>query len=53
MRRGGDKLITRRPTHGAGVELVDGDGGPPPYLHRINDPRLSGLRANVELTPGG
>ena len=53
VRRGHDKLITRRRSHGAGVELVDGETGGPPFLHRMNDPRGTGMRANVELTPGG
>ena len=53
VRRGHDKLITRRRSHGGGVELVDGESGGPPFLHRMNDPRGTGMRANVELTPGG
>ena len=53
VRRGHDKLIARRPPHGGGVELVDGEQGGPPFLHRMNDPRGTALRANVELTPGG
>ena len=53
VRRGHDKLITRRRSHGAGVELVDGETGGPPFLHRMNDPRGTAMRANVELTPGG
>lgn len=53
VRRGRDKLITRRVSQGSGIELVDGEGGQPPFLHRTNDPRGSGLRSNVELTPGG
>lgn len=53
VRRGKDKLITRRRREGPGVELVDGADGPPPFLHRINDPRGSGKRSNVDLTPGG
>jgi len=55
VRRGHDKLITRRPRDGVpGVELVDGDqGGGPPFLHRINDPRGTRLQPNVALTPGG
>ena len=50
LAQGRDKLITRN--RGA-VELVDGENGGPPFLHRMNDPRGSGLRANVELTWGG
>jgi hypothetical protein len=52
VRRGHDKLITRRPRDGGrGVELVDGDqGGGPPLLHRINDPRGTRLQPNVALT---
>lgn len=53
VRRGHDKLITRGRRHGAGVELVDGDTGGAPYLHRINDPRGTRLGPNVQLTPGG
>lgn len=53
VRRGRDKLITRRVSNDSGVELVDGEDCPPPFLHRINDPRGSGLRSNIELTPGG
>jgi hypothetical protein len=55
VRKGHDKLITRRPRDGGpGVELVDGDqGGGPPFLHRINDPRGTRLQPNVALTPGG
>ena len=55
VRRGHDKLITRRPRDGGrGVELVDGDrGGGLPLLHRINDPRGTRLQPNVALTPGG
>ena len=53
VRSGHDKLITRRRSQGAGVELVDGESGGPPFLHRMNDPRGSGMRSNVELTPGG
>jgi hypothetical protein len=51
--QGHDKMITRRASHGPGVELVDGASSGPPYLSRINDPRNTSLRANVELTPGG
>ena len=51
--QGHDKLITRRPTRGSGVELVDGVSGGPPFLHRMNDPRGTSVYANVELTPGG
>ena len=54
VRRGHDKLITRRPRDGGrGVELIDGDGGGPPLLHRINDPRGTRLQPNVALTAGG
>lgn len=53
VRRGRDKLITRNASHGRGVELVDGEDGPPPFLHRINDPRGTRSRSNAELTPGG
>ena len=55
VRAGHDKLITRRPPDGGrGVELVDGgQGGGPPFLHRINDPRGTRLRPNAALTPGG
>ena len=55
VRRGHDKLITRRPPDGGrGVELVDCDqGGGPPLLHRINDPRGTRLQPNVALTAGG
>ena len=54
VRRGHDKLITRRPSQGAGVELVDGADGGPPYLQRMNDPtRGTLLQPNVELTDGG
>ena len=31
VRRGRDKLITRRVSQGSGIELVDGEGGPPPF----------------------
>jgi hypothetical protein len=55
VRKGHDKLITRRPRDGGrGVELVDGDqGGGLPLLHYINDPRGTRLHPNVALTPGG
>ena len=53
VRHGADKLITRRLSHGPGVELVDGETGGPPFLHRMNDPRGTRLQPNVELTPGG
>ena len=55
MRHGADKLITRRPSHGPGVELVDGATSGPPFLPRMNDPTRGGtrLQPNVELTPGG
>ena len=54
VRHGADKLITRRPSHGPGVELVDGATSGPPFLPRMNDPtRGTRLQPNVELTPGG
>lgn len=53
VRHGADKLITRRPRQGPGVELVDGATSGPPFLPRINDPRGTRLQPNVELTPGG
>ena len=54
VRHGSDKLITRRPSHGAGVELVDGTTSGPPFLPRMNDPtRGTRLQPNVVLTPGG
>jgi hypothetical protein len=55
VRHGADKLITRRPSNGPGVELVDGATSGPPFLPRMNDPTRGGtrLQPNVELTPGG
>ena len=53
LRRGSDKLITRKPTTGPGVELVDGTTGGFPLLQRMNDPRGTRYKANVELTEGG
>ena len=52
VQKGHDKLITRNLHHG-GVELVDGETGGPPFLHRMNDPRGTQMKANVHLTPGG
>lgn len=53
VRRGHDKLITRKRRHGPGIELVDGDTSGPPYMMRLNDPRGTRLQANVGLTEGG
>ena len=54
VRHGADKLITRRPSHGPGVELVDGATSGPPFMPRMNDPtRGTRLQPNVEVTPGG
>lgn len=51
VRRGHDKLITRQKK--GMVELVDGVTAGPPYLHRMNDPRGTMLKPNIQLTPGG
>lgn len=53
VRRGHDKIVTRRRDRGPGVELVDGVTSGAPYMMRINDPRGTRLRANVVLTDGG
>ena len=52
VRRGHDKLFTRRLPEG-GVELVDGATAGPPHVPLCNDPRGTALTANAELTDGG
>lgn len=50
---GRDKLITMRAPQGGGVLLCDGEGGGPPHVERVNDPRGTALGANAALTDGG
>ena len=38
---------------GEGVSVVDGADGGPPFLHRMNDPLGTGLRANVRFGNNG
>ena len=52
VRRGHDKLMTRRLPEG-GIELIDGATSGPPHVPLCNDPRGTALTANAELTDGG
>lgn len=52
LRQGRDKLVVVR-AQPSGFEVIDGETGGAPYLHRCNDPRNTALLANAELTDGG
>lgn len=52
-RRGHDHLLAMRVNQGRGWAIVDGADGPLPRLHRMNDSRGTGTKANVRFAENG
>jgi hypothetical protein len=53
LMRGHDKLLAVRKSNGPGFLLLDGEGGGPPYVERVNDSRNTRFQRNAVLTDAG